>query len=77
VIGHDTVLGDFTHVYSLVSIGGNVLIDNGASVFPGARIVPRVKIGEGATVGIGSVVMRNVAPEITVFGVPAVQLKII
>jgi serine acetyltransferase len=36
-----------------------------------------VKIGEGATVGIGSVVMRNVAPAITVFGVPAVQLKII
>ena len=77
VIGHDTVLEDFTHVYSLVSVGGNVRIGQGASVFPGARIVPRVKIGAGAIVGIGSAVMRDVADGVTVFGVPAERLEII
>jgi len=46
-------------------------------VFPGARIVPRVKIGTGSTVGIGSVVVRDVEPGITVFGVPAERLKIL
>ena len=76
VIGHDTVLEDFTHVYSLVSVGGGVRIAEGASVFPGARIVPRVEIGVGATVGIGSAVVRSVAPGVTVFGVPAERLRI-
>jgi sugar O-acyltransferase (sialic acid O-acetyltransferase NeuD family) len=77
VIGHDTKLKDFTHIYSLVSIGGGVRIEDGASVFPGARIVPRVTIGERATVGIGSAVIRNVEPGITVFGVPAERLRIV
>lgn len=76
VIGHDTSLADYTHVYSLVSIGGGVRVEEGASVFPGARIVPRVTVGSGATVGIGSAVLRDVAPGTTVFGVPAERLKI-
>ena len=77
VIGHDTSLADYTHVYSLVSIGGGVLLEEGSAVFPGARIVPRVKIGAGSTVGIGSAVLRDVAPGITVFGVPAERLRIV
>ena len=77
VIGHDTSLADYTHVYSLVSIGGGVCVEEGVSVFPGARIVPRVKIGTGSTVGIGSVAVRDVEPGITVFGVPAERLKIL
>lgn len=76
VIGHDTSLADYTHVYSLVSVGGGVRVEEGASVFPGARIVPRISIGERATVGIGSAAVRDVAPGITVFGVPAERLKI-
>lgn len=77
VIGHDTALADYTHVYSLVSVGGGVRVEEGASVFPGARIVPRVTIGAGSTVGIGSTVLRDVDPKITVFGVPAERLKIL
>lgn len=74
VIGHDSRLADFSHVYSLVSIGGGVEVGEGASVFPGARVVPRRRIGNGATVGIGSVVVRDVDPGVTVFGVPAEKM---
>lgn len=77
VIGHDTRLGDFSHVYSLVSIGGGVSVGERASVFPGARVVPRIAIGNGATVGIGSAVIRSVEPGITVFGVPAQRLRVV
>ena len=76
VIGHDTVFEDFTHVYSLVSVGGSVRIREGAAVFPGARIVPRIEIGEGSVVGIGSAVVRSVAPGTTVFGVPARRIEV-
>ena len=51
-------------------------MEEGVSVFPGARIVPRVKIGAGATVGIGSAVLMDVAPGTTVFGAPAKRLNI-
>ena len=70
-IGHDSTVGDFAHVYSLCSIGGNVKIGDGAVVYPGARIVPNRTIGEDAVVGIGSVVLLNVQPKTTVFGNPA------
>lgn len=73
-IGHDSTVGDFAHVYSLCSIGGGVHIGNGASVFPGARIVPRRTIGADAVVGIGSVVLLNVRPGTSVFGVPAKEV---
>ena len=77
VIGHDTVLEDFTHVYSLVSVGGGVRIREGAALFPGARIVPRIEIGECSVVGIGSAVVRSVDSGTTVFGVPARRLEMI
>ena len=76
VIGHDATLDDYSHVYSLVSIGGGVHIGEGALVFPGAKVVPRVDVGAGSTVGIGSAVIKDVAPGITVFGVPAERLLI-
>jgi acetyltransferase-like isoleucine patch superfamily enzyme len=33
--------------------------------------MPGIKIGDGATVGTGSVVIKNVKPGVTVFGNPA------
>jgi serine acetyltransferase len=34
-------------------------------------VLPRVKVGSGAVVGAGSIVVQDVAPGVTVFGVPA------
>lgn len=70
-IGHDTTLGDYSHVYAQCAIGGAVRIGAGAAVYPGAQVVPRRTLGDGSVVGIGSVVLLNVAPGQTVFGNPA------
>ena len=47
------------------------VVKKGASIGSGATILPRVTIGEGAIVGAGSVVTRDVPPGTIVAGNPA------
>jgi len=51
------------------------LVRRGASLGSGAVILCGVEIGEGAVVGAGSVVTRNVAPHTVVAGNPARVLR--
>jgi UDP-2-acetamido-3-amino-2,3-dideoxy-glucuronate N-acetyltransferase len=48
------------------------VIEKGASIGGGATILPGVRIGEGATVGAGSVVTKDVPPNVVVYGNPAI-----
>jgi len=50
-------------------VGSRAMLGVGASVIPGVRI------GEGAVVGAGSVVLRDVPPGETVAGAPAKPLR--
>lgn len=74
-VGHDTTIGDFAHVYAQCAIGGAVRIESGASVYPGAVVVPRRTIGADAVVGAGSVVLLNVRAGTRVFGNPAKEIN--
>ena len=47
------------------------LVKKGASLGANATILPGLTIGEGAMVGAGSVVTKNVPPGVTVVGNPA------
>nr|WP_324722717.1 acyltransferase [Lelliottia sp. JS-SCA-14] len=47
------------------------IIKKGASLGANATILPGITIGEGAMVGAGAVVTKNVAPYTTVVGNPA------
>jgi serine O-acetyltransferase len=40
----------------------------------GAKILGNVEIGEGARIGAGSVVLKDVPPHVSVAGVPAKEL---
>jgi sugar O-acyltransferase (sialic acid O-acetyltransferase NeuD family) len=70
-VGHDSVLGDFCSVMPSVNISGNVTIGARTLVGAGAKILQGLSIGSDVTVGIGSVVLKDVPNRCTVMGYPA------
>lgn len=71
IIGYEVSLGDYTTVGSFVFIGGRAQIGSDVMIHPHATILPGVKIGDGAVIGAGSVVIGNVPAGLTVMGNPA------
>lgn len=70
-LDHHNVVADHVHIAPGVHTGGEVRIAEGALVGIGAIVAPQRRVGAWALVGAGAVVVRDVAPEITVVGVPA------
>ena len=51
------------------------LVGNGVQVGPGAKIIGRVNIGDGAFIAANAVVVHDVAAKSVVGGVPAKEIK--
>ena len=79
-VAHDCTIGDFVTFASAVqclgnvSVGDHVFVGAGALIREGAAGTP-LRIGEGAVVGMGAVVLSDVAPHTTVVGNPARPLE--
>ncbi|MBS1896510.1 MULTISPECIES: NeuD/PglB/VioB family sugar acetyltransferase [unclassified Microbacterium] len=71
VIGHDSILDDHVSVNPGAIVSGEVHVGAGSLIGAGATILQGLRIGAGATVGAGACVTRDVAPGVTVVGVPA------
>lgn len=74
MIGHHAVLGDCVDFNGKIIFGANAVAEPCAEIYSGANIMAHMRIGASATVGIGSLVMHNVAAETTVFGAPAIKI---
>jgi len=78
VIGETADVGNDVLIYMGVVLGGTALenvkrhptIEEGVILGSGATILGPIRIGKGAKVGAGSVVVRSVPPGATVVGVP-------
>lgn len=79
VIGETTEIGDDVLLYQGVVLGGTSLehkkrhptLGDGVVVGAGAIVLGAIKIGDRSRIGAGSVVIREVPADTTVFGVPA------
>ena len=70
-VAHDTVLGDWCQISSHCGVNGCAALGEGVFLGSHACILPGVKVGPWAFVGAGSIVVRNVAARVKVFGNPA------
>ena len=70
-VGHDARIEAFCTLSCQVDICGSVTLGEGVFLGSHASVMPKAKVGEWARVGAGSVVLRTVRAETTVFGVPA------
>lgn len=73
-IGHDAVIENCCHLGAYTFLGGGVHVEECSTLHPRASVVPHKKIGAGAVVGAGSVVVKNVQANTTVFGIPAKRI---
>jgi acetyltransferase EpsM len=71
VVEHDCRIASYCHLCPGAILGGGVEVGEGCLVGLGARIRDHHRIGAQATVGMGAVVVADVAPGRTVLGVPA------
>lgn len=74
IMGHDVNIGNFCQVNSFAFFAGHVKVHDLVSVNAGVRIIQNVVVEEESVVGIGSVVLRRVKKNTTVFGNPAKRL---
>ena len=71
IVEHHGRIGDFAHVAPGARLAGGVRVGERAWVGLGACILEDRIVGADAEVGAGAVVTRDVAPGVTVTGVPA------
>ncbi len=82
-ISAQAIIGEYCNISQGVTIGisgrgeyrGVPEIGNRVYIGTNAVVVGKIKIGNGAVVGANSLVTRDVAPNCTVVGVPAVKVS--
>ena len=79
VIGETAVVEDDVSILHSVTLGGtgktsgdrHPKIRKGSLLSAGCKIIGNIEIGQNAKVAAGSVVLQNVAANVTVAGIPA------
>ncbi len=71
LLEHDVVVEDFAQIAPAAAVGGGTRVGADSYIGLGARIRDHVVIGRTSTVGMGAVVVSDVADRATVMGVPA------
>jgi sugar O-acyltransferase (sialic acid O-acetyltransferase NeuD family) len=75
IVDHDCELGNHVHIATGAVLSGGVRVADGAHIGAGAVVRHYINIGKAAVVGIGAAVVKDVAANEVVVGVPARPLR--
>jgi UDP-perosamine 4-acetyltransferase len=70
-VDHSCVIGQSCHLAPRAALAGEVVVEDSVFIGINATVLPRLRIGKGATVGAGAVVTRDVPNGTVVAGNPA------
>ncbi len=70
-IAHNVQIGENCVVIAGAELSGSVHVGNDCWIAPNACVREHITIGDGAMVGLGAVVVKDVPPGVTVVGNPA------
>lgn len=73
IVEHDNFIGRAVFLHAAVRLAGTVTVDDLATLGIGACVIPGRRIGRGALVHPGAVIIRDVEPGAVVGGVPGSQ----
>ena len=74
-IGHNVTIGDFSRIGPGTVIPGHVILKEGVTTGPGVITINNIIIEKNVAVAAGSVVTRDIAEGLLVFGSPATSLR--
>ena len=74
-VGHDSVIGDYSHLYVGNIVCGFNTLGESTTVFTGSVIYPKLKVGSKASIGAGSVVTKDIPSMSVAVGNPCRVIK--
>lgn len=74
-LDHDNWIGDHVHVSPGAHLGGGVRVGEGTHIGLGAAVRNNLTIASWVTIGMGSVVLRDLPGGVVAYGVPARVVK--
>ena len=83
VIGETSTIDENVSIFQGVTLGGkgtetgdrHPKLKSGVSIYASSTILGNITIGENSKVAAGSLVLKNVPPNVTVAGIPAKEIK--
>lgn len=75
ILGHDVKIGKYVNIGAYCFFGGFSIVEEQVAVHVRTTILDRLVVSKKATIGAGSIVIRNVKENTTVFGNPAKKIE--
>ncbi|HOU03424.1 MAG TPA: NeuD/PglB/VioB family sugar acetyltransferase [Bacteroidales bacterium] len=74
IIGHDSIVSDYSSLMAQVNISGNVRLGNSVYIGSNSTVLPGKKVGDNSKISAGSTVFNDLPENSFAFGNPAKKI---